>query len=202
MAAAAFTIAVSASVSAQDPLGGLLMGSNKAIEDSYHKVWAQLQQDGCTRLKARIEAPDALGKGVSAYDTTCTFGGLGTVGVDGSKLLRGTLGLTYAVPDNAVDFRTHTPLGRWADPRFHVTYDLHLVTHLSAVAGVPPLAVDDAVATASNVKVHGGNVTGSLAALFINPAMNESVDLRSAFSDALASNWPHAATASPVAGTH
>jgi hypothetical protein len=46
--------------------------------------------------------------------------------------------------------------------------------------------VVDATATAHNLHVHGGNLTGSFAALFINPGLNESVDLKAAVDQSLA----------------
>ena len=159
---------------------------------------SQVQSNACERIRERMAQPGALGKGTTAYDVSCSFGEPGAVGFDGSRLANGTLGFTFSVPGNALDFRTKTPLGHWADPRFHVTYDLGLVTHLSAVPAVPPLAVDDAVATAANVKVHGGNLSGTLASAFISPAVNESVDLKSAFSEALAAYWPR--PGAPAAG--
>ncbi len=193
LGAGALALAVSTRASeADDPLSQLLLGGTKVVNESYQRVWTQIESGACARIKARIEQPDALGKGTTAYDTTCTFGGSGTVAFDGSRFTSGALGLSYAVPGNTLDFRTKTPFGRWADPRFHVTYDLGITTHVSTAPAVPPLAVNDAVATASNVKVHGGNLTGSMASLFITPAVNESVDLKSAFSDALAAYWPRA----------
>ena len=164
------------------PAGGL----NGLVGGAFAQVWTRMQTAACEKIRARLEQPGALARGTTAYGTSCTFGGPGSVSLDTSRLASGMLGMHYAVDGNALDFRTTSPLGHWFDPKFHVTYDLTLDAHGGSSWNAPVPHVVDATATAHNLHVHGGNLTGSFAALFINPGLNESVDLKAAFDQSLA----------------
>jgi hypothetical protein len=164
------------------PAGGL----SGLVGGAFAQVWARMQSAACDKIRARLEQPGALAPGTTAYGTTCTFGGPGSVSLDTSHLAGGLLGMHYAVDGNALDFRTKSPLGHWFDPKFHVTYDLTLDAHGGSSWTAPVPHVVDATASAHNLHVHGGNVTGSFAALFINPGLNQSVDLKAAIDQSLA----------------
>ncbi len=178
------------SAGAGNPVSDAVSGGSQAVSGAFGQVWTRMQSGVCDKIRARIEQPNAIAKGTTAYDTTCAFGNPGPLALDNSRFGSGILGFTYSIPGNALDFKTKTPLGTWADPKFHVTYDLVIVSHLSANFGMPPLSVNDAVANVDNVKVHGGNLTGSMASLFISPSVNESIDLKQALGDAIAAQWP------------
>ncbi len=161
-------------------------GLSALIGGAFAGVWTRMQNAACDKIRARLEQPGALAPGTTAYGTTCTFGGPGRVSIDTSNLANGVLGMHYAVAGNALDFRTKSPFGHWFDPKFHVTYDLALDAYGGASWSAPVPHVVEATASAHNLHVHGGNLTGSFARLFINPSLNQSVDLKAAFDQSLA----------------
>jgi hypothetical protein len=183
LTAAASAPLCAAATSPPAPAGG---GLNGLVGGAFAQVWTRMQSAACEKIRVRLEQPGALAPGTTAYGTSCTFGGPGSVSLDTSHLASGMLGMHYAVDGNALDFRTKSPLGRWFDPKFHVTYDLTLDAHGGSSWNALVPHVVDATATAHNLHVHGGNLTGSFAALFINPGLNESVDLKAAVDQSLA----------------
>jgi hypothetical protein len=184
-----FTCASSLAAARADmplPSGGVSQAINRALD----QAWTSVQTTACGKIKSRLEQPNALQPGLTAYDVSCAFGPPGAFTLDNALFSKGVAGVAFAVPRNSLEFRTHSKgMPGFFDPKFHVGYDLDIVSHLSASLGVPPIVVDDAVANATNVKVRGGNVAGTIASAFISRTIDQSIDLKQAFSDALAQNW-------------
>ncbi len=121
--------------------------------------WDRATDDLCSAIKDQIGKPGAVMKGQTLYDITCSMASSDktTLRIK-DELANGDVQLEYYVPGNYLEFTSTQPTvaGKWADPRFSVTYDLDLVAKL-VVNGPPGLTADSATVYVrnSNIDSHG-----------------------------------------------
>jgi hypothetical protein len=131
------------------------------ITSSLQLAWHQKSDDICTSIKGVLSKPDALGKGYSPYNITCTMGDASGIRVAASAITGG-IHLILSIPGNFLEFTTTQPTfcGSECDPKFSVAYDLSvgLDVHTSGTN----LTVSNVAAKIRNPKVDSHNVAADI----------------------------------------
>src|SRR5262249_3504257 len=88
------------------------------ITSSCQRAWHQKSDDICAGIKGALSKPDALGKGYSPYNITCSMGDA-RIRIAASAITGG-IHLILAIPGNYLEFTTTQPTvcGSECDPRF------------------------------------------------------------------------------------
>jgi hypothetical protein len=108
---------------------------------------------------------NSIAKGVTPYNIACTMGQPGDLSVQPGNYANGqTLEMKYIVRGNWIEFDTTQPtaLGKWADPRFSCTYDLHLTLSLQFGAAPGPLNITSVKAQVAESKLDSHGIIADL----------------------------------------
>jgi hypothetical protein len=112
------------------------------------------------QIIAQLGKSDSVAKGVTPYDIVSRVGASGDLSVQtGSYSGGSTVNLRYLVHGNSVEFTCTQPtvLGKWADPRFSLDYDLELTMAMNLADASGAVRMTSVTARILNPKIdsHG-----------------------------------------------
>ena len=124
------------------------------------KLWSESRPGIETQLKQALGQPGRM-KGQTAYDIDLRLGStpVASVSTDGSNQIT----LWLAIRGNSATFKTTqpTPAGKWADPKFGVSFDIEVEVVLEIPSDLTPITIarDTSGKELARVRIVNGKVS-------------------------------------------
>src|SRR5215510_7656201 len=122
-----------------------ILDNGTLFVDGVNAGWRQARGPACTQLRQALGKSDMIGRGVTLYNIDCRPAPAGSLQV---RRMGDEIRIDYLLRGNTVQFTSTTPtlLGKYADPRVSVDFDLALAARIKIPSLTQPLVVESAVA--------------------------------------------------------
>jgi len=133
-----------------------ILDNGTLFVDGVNAGWGQARGPACTQLRQALGKSDMIGRGVTLYNIDCRPAPAGSLQV---RRVGDEIRIDYLLRGNTVQFTSTTPtlLGKYADPRVSVDFDLALAARIKIPSLTQPLVVESAVVQVQNSRVDSQN---------------------------------------------
>lgn len=128
------------------------------LNDTINSAWMLAREPACQKLIKELGTPERVISGQTLYDINCSMASSGSLQIQ--DIEDDQIQLQYVLPGNYLEATTTqpVPLGKWANPRGAVTYDLVMKMKLSVPNLTEGIKVDEVVIEVENASkpdLHG-----------------------------------------------
>lgn len=153
------------------PDGSTVFDQPGLLNDALSTGWAVARGPACDQLKSAVNTGWQQQSGQSLYDINCSLAATGNLEVfQGIGNESNKIKLQYTLPGNYLEATTTQPtfLGKWADPRFSLSYNSVVTIILSIPNLSQGIQVESAVVQVQNAKLDSQNLVADIVGFFNN----------------------------------